>query len=298
MAELMKGHPWSARYSRGKLRFDFPVYVEPKLDGIRAHLKVVRDAAVGNPVYVQVLSYAGKPLHNLERYAAALMPCMLTAGIEELDCEVVVNGSFADTYRYTRSSKGVPSDLGAAEVLLYMLDLPGMDAPYSARKSCLQAFERLARLPYLRTLNDVLAASEEDVERAFERYRAQGLEGAMVKLPDARYERKRTYAWYKLKPEETADGRIVDMVEAVCGKDQPELGLVAGDRLGRIGSVVLQLEDGSTAVPHGIPHDLGVEMFQHPEDFIGHWVEFKYMERDRQGGYRHPTFIRLREDKQ
>ena len=26
-------------------------------------------------------------------------------------------------------------------------------------------------------------------------------------------------------------------------------------------------------------------------------VEFKFMERDRQGGYRHPTFFRLREAK-
>lgn len=298
MADLMKGHPWSARYSRGKLRFDFPVYVEPKLDGIRAHLKLVHDACAGNPIYVQVLSYAGKPLHNLERYARDLMPWMLKAGIKELDCEVVVNGTFADTYRYTRSSTGVPSDLRTAEVLLYALDLPGLDAPYSLRKSFLVAFERMVMQPYLRTLIDVLAPSEKAVERAFEQYRAQGLEGAMVKLPNAAYERKRTHAWYKLKPEETADGCIVELVEAICGKDQPELGLVAGDRLGRIGSVVLRLEDGSTAAPHGIPHELGVEMFQHPEDFIERWVEFKYMERDRQGGYRHPTFIRIREDKQ
>ena len=222
---------------------------------------------------------------------------MRKAGIKELDCEVVVNGTFADTYRYTRSSKGVPSDLRTAEVLLYLLDLPGLEAPYSARKNVLRAFERLTMQPYLRTLTDVLADSEEDVERAFERYRAHGLEGAVVKLPHAPYERKRTHAWYKLKPEETADGCIVDLVEAVCGKDQPELGLVAGDRLGRIGSVILRLEDGSTAAPHGIPHELGADMFQHPEKYIGRWVEFRYMEVDRAGGYRHPTFIRIREDK-
>ena len=298
MSDLMKGHPWSARYSRGKLRFDFPVYVEPKLDGIRAHLKMVHDACAGTPVDVQVLSYAGKPLHNLEQYARALLPWMRKAGIKELDCEVVVNGTFADTYRYTRSSTGVPSDLRTAEVLLYALDLPGLDAPYSARKGVLQAFERMAMQPYLRTLIDVQATSEEAVELAFERYRAQGLEGAMVKVPHARYERKRTYAWYKLKPEETADGCIVGMVEAICGTDQAQLGLVAGDRLGRIGSVVLQLEDGSTAAPHGIPHELGADMFHNPEKYIGRWVEFKYMELDRQGGYRHPTFIRIREDKQ
>src|SRR5690554_8199490 len=106
MPELMKGHPWSARYSRGKLRFDFPVYVEPKLDGIRAHLNVVHDACAGTPGDVQVLSYAGKPLHNLELYARALLPGMRRSGIRELDCEVGVDGPIADPYRSTRSSIG------------------------------------------------------------------------------------------------------------------------------------------------------------------------------------------------
>ena len=118
----------------------------------------------------------------------------------------------------------------------------------------------------------------------------------MVKSLDHVYERgARIYGWLKYKPEEDADGVITELHEAICGKDQPHLGLRKGDRLGRIGSVTVRMADGSTASPHGIAFPLGRDMFDHPEKYIGQWCEFKYMEIDRQGGYRHPTFHRLRE---
>ena len=119
----------------------------------------------------------------------------------------------------------------------------------------------------------------------------------MVKVLDGLYERKRSWNWYKLKPEDTHDGKIIGLHEAVCGKDQPELGLSKGDMLGRIGSVTVRLEDGTTATPHGIPFALGEEMLNNPTYYLDRWVEFTCMERDRQGGYRHPIFKRIREDK-
>jgi hypothetical protein len=38
-------------------------------------------------------------------------------------------------------------------------------------------------------------------------------------------------------------------------------------------------------------------MYANPEQYIGQWCEFKFMERDRAGGYRHPSLVRLREAK-
>jgi ATP-dependent DNA ligase len=142
-----------------------------------------------------------------------------------------------------------------------------------------------------------MAHDEKDVQVLYAECRRRSVEGVMVKLPGHLYQRKRTHDWYKLKPEETHDGRITGVIEAVCGKDQPELGLSVGDKLGRTGSVTVQLEDGSIAAPHGIPHTLGRAMHENPEKYIGRWCEFSCMEVDRQGGYRHPVFKRLREDK-
>jgi ATP-dependent DNA ligase len=143
----------------------------------------------------------------------------------------------------------------------------------------------------------IVANVDAEVEVNYERLRAMGFEGAMVKSLQHTYEPgKRTYGWLKVKPEADADGQIVGFEEAICGVDQPEHGLKKGDNLQRIGSVLLHCTDGSQVAPHGIPHELGRDMYTNPQKYMGQWVEFKYMERDRQGGYRHPTFNRLREE--
>jgi ATP-dependent DNA ligase len=119
--------------------------------------------------------------------------------------------------------------------------------------------------------------------------RARGYEGLMVKSMQGMYEAgKRTYGWLKVKPDNDADGVIVALHEAHAQD---------GTALGRVGSATIDVDDGSTATPHGISHDLGRDMFENPAKYIGQWVEFKFMERDRRGGYRHPTFRRLREAK-
>lgn len=110
----------------------------------------------------------------------------------------------------------------------------------------------------------------------------------MVKTTDHLYERRRTYGWMKLKPQETFDGRITGVNRAHS---------IAGEPLNRIGSVTVVLEDGSTADPAGFPHGLGADIWANPEAYIGKWIEFQAMEVDRAGGYRHPFFKRFREDK-
>jgi len=103
------------------------------------------------------------------------------------------------------------------------------------------------------------------------------------------YERgKRTYGWLKLKPEDDADGIITGINQAFSE---------TGEALGRAGSVDVLCADKSKASPSGIPHPLGRDMWENPQKYLGQWCEFRFMERDRQGGYRHPNFHRIREAK-
>lgn len=110
----------------------------------------------------------------------------------------------------------------------------------------------------------------------------------MAKTLDHLYERKRSFNWMKVKPSDDIDGKIERLNEARSE---------AGEPLGRVGSVDVMMPDGSVASPAGFPHELGRLMWENPEQYIGQWLTFNYMERDRQGGYRHPTFERFREDK-
>ena len=288
MPELMKGHTWADR----KHKVQYPVWVEPKVDEIRVH--VVRDET--SVIY---LSYAGKPLFNLERMSEFLFDMMQANHLWELDCGVQINDNFADTYKWVRSSKGAPK-VELRRFVLHLYDIPTTPVIYAQRKDKLSWLtSRYSPSGWeLKVLPHYIAQNDEEVEERYATLREYGYEGIMVKDPAGLYSRgKRTDAWLKLKPDADADGTIVGFVQAVCGKDQPEKGLKKGDLLGRAGAIEVLCEDGSRATPHGIPHQLGVDMLLHPERYLGQWCEFKYMERDRQGGYRHPVFNRLREAK-
>lgn len=216
-------------------------------------------------------------------------------GLNELDCGIQVNRNFNDTYRLVRSSRGTPADLNIHTLDVYLFDLPDYGAMSWEERVHIRNRIANTLLPNMRTPLHTLAYSESEVEQAYKELRDRGFEGAMLKTLDGLYERRRGYSWYKIKPSETVDGKIVALTEAVCGKDHGQFR--KGDPLGRIGSVDVLCEDGSTHSPHGITHELGRDMFLNPDKYLGQWVEFERMEEDRQGGSRHPIFKRLREAK-
>lgn len=302
MPQLMKGNCWhercDAKDRKGNPIVKYPVYVEDKHDEIRCHVLV--DLTNPHDHRIKFLSYAGKPLANMDRFCKLFSDLAKGTGYTEFDMGFECNGNFNDSYRWVRSTKGVPDDLKDATFKFFVFGLPTLGLTLFKQKVEREAVAAYAKdwvsTPVL-TPEVVLCDNAHDVENAFLNARARGLEGVMVKQPFALYERKRTDGWLKMKPENDADGAITALHEAVCGTDQPELGLKVGDKLGRIGSATIRMEDGSEAAPHGIPHGLGRAMLDHPENYIGQWVTMKYMERDRQGGYRHPTFHRLREAK-
>lgn len=305
MPELMKGNVWSERRDakdrKGNPIVTYPVYVEDKHDEIRCHVRVHH---LGTQcTYIEFLSYAGKPLANMQRFKDVFITLALGTGYTEFDLGFEVNGNFNDSYRWVRSTKGVPADLTDAKFKFLVFGLPAyagedtLKQQWVRRIDVAQYAADWVSVPFDVPLY-VCCMDALDVELAFDNSRSRGLEGVMVKQPNALYERKRTDGWLKMKPEAEADGVITELLEAHATVDDPERGVRAGDPLGRIGSVRVRMPDGSEACPHGIAHDLGVEMKLNPQAYLGEWCEFNYMERDRQGGYRHPTFGRLREAKQ
>lgn len=282
-AKLMKGHT----FAKGKQKLTYPASAEVKVDEIR--LDVRREPGLG----LLMRSFADKPLHNLELWGGRMLQYMQAFDVQRLDMGVIVNRSFADTYRYVRSSKGVPTELVDARVEFILFDVPDHGRiPYHARvahrtKACnlLCDYRVPTFVPQRFTVAD-----EAEVYALYEKVRNDGDEGLMVKDMGHLYEPgKRTNGWLKVKPEDDADALITGVTEAVSE---------AGEPLGRAGSLQGTCEDGSTVSIPGIDHTTGALWFAHPELIVGQWVEFQYMERDRQGGYRHPRFGRVREAKQ
>lgn len=301
MAQLMKGETWkdALKLVYGKPRFEYPIWVEAKADEIRCHVQY-HDL----DQTVSFSSYAGKPLHNLGSFAERFRAFFAAhPHITELDVGIEVNGNFNDSYRWTQSSSGIPQEkfdkktgktapaLDADMVEFLLFDLPEWTEIFKFRRVHIDAVALQLRhmgLP-VRRPDSYLCHSECEVVLRYNQLREGGYEGAMGKTLDHLYERKRTFSWMKIKPSETFDGRITAINRATS---------ITGEPLSRAGSISVELEDGSTADPAGIAHALGSDMFANPGDYIGRWVEFEAMERDRAGGYRHPRFIRVREDKQ
>lgn len=288
-AELMKGKVWGEH----KHKLKYPVIAEVKYDEIRVHVKrVPKDKSILGDEYIEFLSYAGKPLNNLGRFANAFLMYMQKANLYELDCGVEVNGNFNDSYRWVRS-KCIPTGLEIEMVRWLLFDAPDHAAlPYYERRWKLDKIRDSLVLAYGLVIHRPLykvCYTESDVDYFFAEMRGRGLEGLMVKTLDHTYQKgKRIDGWLKMKPEETADGRITAINQAFAAD---------GSALGRAGSVDVVLEDGSTASPAGIEWGLARAMWERPQEYIGQWCEFKYMEVDRAGGYRHPSVVRLREAK-
>lgn len=288
MADLMKGKSWRDR----KHTMSYPAWVEIKTDEIRAHVIVTPQGAVWP---VQFLSYAGKPLHNLEHFASSFRNLALNTGQLEFDCGVEVNGNYNDSYRWVRSSKGAPEDLTGVPIKFLLFDLPLYEGCTMAFAERMTLRHNVAVMAHAEDFTELVqpygewAHSAEDVDKMFEAARKQGHEGLMVKSTTHTYQRgKRIDGWLKCKSEETVDGVVEGFTEAISEDGTP---------LGRAGSVHVRMEDGSRASPHGIAHELGRDMWENPAKYIGQWCELAFMERDRQGGYRHPVFRRLREAK-
>lgn len=297
MAQLMKGETFkdALKLVRGKPRFEYPLIVEEKADEIRCRVTFEN----GHPVY---MSYAEKPLHNLAHFDQPFMQLRNQTGIDEFDIGVLVNGNFNDSYRYTRTSTGLPKEkfdkktqtaapaLFPDMVQIILFDLPQNKKPYVDRMIDIDFAADGLRHYGLNCIRPARALCENEAQvwEAYARYRALGKEGAMGKTLDHLYERRRTFGWMKIKPSEDHDGQITGFNEAVSETGEP---------LGRVGSINVTCADASTASPSGIPHGLGRELWENQHKYIGQWIEFYCMERDRKGGYRHPIYNRFREDK-
>lgn len=280
---LMKGHRWRDK----KHKMTYPAWAEVKTDEIRCRVVVTPQ---GPEWQVTFLSFAEKPLHNLERFAPWFRYVAEVTGHFEFDTGFHAS-TFENSYRWVRSSKGLKDDIDQSAPMFILFDLPTHGGTFQARcesrnwvASIAQESDYAIVIP-----QGWWAQSEADVDALFLKVREAGLEGLMVKSLDHLYERnKRINGWLKVKPEDDADGRIIAINRAVAEDGTPH---------NRAGSITVELEDGSIAQPAGLTHGLAEDMWAHPEKYIGQWVEFVYMERDRQGGYRHPSFRRLREAK-
>lgn len=310
--DVMLAKPFAAR-----LVPSWPMLVEPKLDGLRC----IAEVDCGSKI-VRFFTRSGKAIDSLSNLEHEVLVFAMQFGTAEIplpsvafDCEVT-SGTFLESMSSVRSSKEQVTE-GTLHVFDVLVRGPGhspialSDAELQeqgtqqVRRQRLQAGftvlkKHLPELKFVKLTESYAVTSEEEVFTMYERCRDAGLEGVIVKDPNAFYVKKRSASWMKIKAEETLDLNIVGAFEGT------------GKYAGSLGGLVVVNGEVEVRVGSGFSDAQRDEYWAQIQDdlklagsgkrsscvLIDCPAEVQYQEQLPSGSLRHPVFVRLRRDKQ
>lgn len=257
----------------------FPVYVQPKLDGIRC---VVTPHGL--------FSRRSEPFQTCPHIAEVLVPLSIAYGIQ-FDGELY-NHELKDDFNQLQSlimkRKPTSDDLreSRGKVKYYCYDILDTGNSFSKRHGLLEAI-----LNSHYELKDVFVLvdtrkieNREDLDSCYADYLESGYEGQMVRI-DENYEHKRSRYLLKRKEFEDAEFEIAYVEEGV------------GNRSGMVGRVTCKLPDGRTfgaGVKGGV--EVNKSLLAQKDDLPGKMATIVYQNLTPDGIPRFPVFKGLRED--
>lgn len=173
-------------------------------------------------------------------------------------------------------------------IVFDMLAMGGRDMRKMAWSERRQVIETLADgLAHVQISETYDVSDEAMAAKSLEAAIDNGLEGLVCKRRDSHYSSTRSKAWVKVKPQQTADAKVVGFKP---GK--------AGSRwAGKVGAFEVELiaNGARTTIKCGTD-EAHEEAHAHPERWLGKIIEFKHHGLGRDGVPRHPTSPRRRDD--
>lgn len=157
----------------------YPVYVQPKLDGVRCLAQKISDTQM------RYTSRKGKEYLTFGHLDEFLL-AKLEVG-EILDGEIYSNElTFQEIVSRVKRFKGDRSGL-TGEVQFWIYDIAGTSATYKQRLERLQKLLKTADRSLFVQVNTHIAASFAEVKNLHDSYVAEGFEGVMVRIMDSVY---------------------------------------------------------------------------------------------------------------
>ncbi|MEK6833262.1 MAG: RNA ligase family protein [Nanoarchaeota archaeon] len=261
-------------------KIKYPVWGEPKLDGVRT--LAVKD----NFGTVTLFSRNGKEYDNFPNIKSMIERATINGVV--LDGEVA--GKTFDSvmnvaHRKSGSSK-TDNDLmyNIFDIILY--------DDFQSGKSTTKQMERRALLTlnlfesqYIKIVEGKMLNNETEMMEYFRECKNRGYEGLVVKDTNAPYSFKRSDVWIKVKEMISVDGKVINIVE---GK---------GKYSGTLGAIEVDIDNIKLSVGSGFTDDNRKEIWNNKNNLIGKMVEIQAQEKTKDGSYRFPVFLRWREDK-
>ena len=249
--------------------------VSEKLDGVRAYWDERN-----------LLSRNGKIIAAPEGWSAHFPPFALDGEL------YTARGEFEKIQSIVMDK--TPNEAAWSEIKFYVFDVPEANGGLLERLSELEKF--ILQNPQagqnLKIIKQVKVKDNAEFEAFAEAIIAKGGEGAVVREPNAPYERKRSKNALKYKKFKDAECEVT-AINAGIGKYAGLMGSVTCKSLGAAGS------NTDEQIPHGVKFKVGSgfsdEDRANPPK-IGSIITYKYQNLTAKGLPRFPVFLRVRED--
>ena len=275
------------KFDNKRVDWSKPVFIQPKLDGIRCIMK-------SDGCY----SRNGKKFMNVQHlYTKAIQDLFKANPLLVLDGELYnhdLRDNFEKIVSLVRKQKPTSDDRKEARKLIqyHVYDYcMAVNNKLNLLESDMNKYEkRMHQLVctdmYGKHIRYVPARGVHSLDKAKEIHNdflQQGYEGSILRL-DGPYKCGRSYDLMKFKDFSDTEAKIVSWVE---GK---------GKRRGTIGKFIAVDSDG---IRFGMPvmdnFKYLQKNFKNMQDWVGRTATFTYFERTRAGSYRHPLFKAIRD---
>lgn len=248
-------------------RVEFPCYISPKLDGLRA-------------LFIDGKFYSRKG-HELQGLTQLSKQCIEIFGNEALDGELMIPGThFDEISGKVRSFKETP------EVTYNVFDFPRSSAHFYQRFGRL--CEKMNPVPIIpsqvKLVGHYFIQDKKEAQHYYDLYRERGYEGAMLKSVDGLYQGSRTWDWQKMKNTSTLDLKVIGTFEG------------EGKYEGLVGGIYVDHSGVKVAVGSGLSDRQRMVWSDDPDEILGRIVEIAFQEVTPQGSLRHPRLIQVRGD--
>ena len=283
---MMRKKPMLAQnvgdYSRIKSD-DWPLYVQPKLDGVRCLIQY--DTAPRNRI--KAYSRTGKEWKNIDHILDELHPFFAKNRNVILDGELYnheLKNDFEKIISLVRKTKPTDQDRLEASKLTQFHCYDIIDETLTFEERNYFIIKQVPTSYCVKHLKTRAVGTESLAKVIHKVNLDNGYEGSIVRTNDT-YQCKRSHNLRKFKDFSDAEATITGYEE---GK---------GKRINTLGKFIMEDDNG---VQFGCPpgkgytYDMMKDMLENIHDYIGERATFTYFERTKAGSYRHPLFKGLR----
>ena len=263
-----------------------PVFMQPKLDGVRCLIQYERRTQPREDVVV-AYSRTGKQWLNINHILQSLVPFFQANPNVILDGELY-NHALRDDFEKIISCvrKQKPTAIDRAEsrrlVQFHCYDIVDETTTFEERYKFVDFNLKDPSIYGVRTVKTIVTPTESQAKVNHARNLDAGFEGSILRTNDI-YKCGRSWSLRKFKDFHDAEAVLTDWVE---GK---------GKRKGTIGKFMAIDADGNT---FGMPVMDNFKklqtMFNEMKPWVGKEATFTYFERTKAGSYRHPLFKAIR----